>query len=148
MPFTPGTRSLVVLLFCRRPKPLPHTSLRLPFTFPQHTLQFPFPIFRMATTTSKPLGKRLIVSCDGTWQSADTGAGKDPTNAINFCRALTHNAEGDRKEQIVFYQAGVASGADLPIQKALAGTIFRPLILCNLTHRTCRRYGSWLRRKR
>jgi uncharacterized protein (DUF2235 family) len=28
---------------------------------------------------------------------------------------------GDRKEQIIFYQAGVATGGVLPIQKALAG---------------------------
>jgi uncharacterized protein (DUF2235 family) len=80
-----------------------------------------FAIRTFKMTTTKHLGKRLIVSCDGTWQSADTGPGMDPTNAINFCRALTHNAEGDRMEQIVFYQAGVATGGLLPIQKTLSG---------------------------
>ena len=83
------------------------------------TPQFACRTFAMTPPTK--LGKRLIVSCDGTWQSADTGPANDPTNAINFCRALTHNAQGDRMEQIVFYQAGVATGGVLPIQKALAG---------------------------
>lgn len=87
-------------------------------------------------TTPTKLGKRLIVSCDGTWQSADTGPGKDPTNAINFCRALTHNAQGDRMEQIIFYQAGVATGGVLPIQKALAGTHpLNPLSFCSSVNR-------------
>lgn len=73
----------------------------------------------MAAANRHP--KRLIVGCDGTWQSADTGPPEDPTNVINFLRALNHNAMGDRKEQIIFYQAGVATGGVLPIQKALAG---------------------------
>ena len=73
----------------------------------------------MATVNPHP--KRLIIGCDGTWQSADTGPGDNPTNVINFLRALTHNAVGDRKEQIIFYQAGVATGGVLPINKVLAG---------------------------
>ncbi|KAE9382129.1 hypothetical protein N431DRAFT_320847 [Stipitochalara longipes BDJ] len=71
--------------------------------------------------TANPHPKRLIIGCDGTWQSADTGSGNNPTNVINFLRALTHNAMGDRKEQIIFYQAGVATGGVLPVQKMLAG---------------------------
>jgi uncharacterized protein (DUF2235 family) len=74
-------------------------------------------------TTPKHLGKRLIVGCDGTWQSADTGAGNNPTNVINFLRALKHNADGVNMEQIVFYQAGVATGGLLPIQKSLSGML-------------------------
>jgi uncharacterized protein (DUF2235 family) len=72
-------------------------------------------------TTANPHPKRLIIGCDGTWQSADTGTAENPTNVTNFLRALSHNAMGDRKEQIIFYQAGVATGGLLPIQKALAG---------------------------
>jgi uncharacterized protein (DUF2235 family) len=75
----------------------------------------------MAAANPNPYPKRLIVGCDGTWQSADTGPAGYHTNVINFLRALTHNAMGDRKEQIIFYQAGVATGGVLPIQKALAG---------------------------
>ena len=75
----------------------------------------------MATVNPRP--KRLIIGCDGTWQSADTGPGENPTNVTNFLRALTHNAMGDRKEQIIFYQAGVATGGVLPVQKVLAGML-------------------------
>ncbi|KAK0120248.1 hypothetical protein ONS95_011654 [Cadophora gregata] len=65
--------------------------------------------------------KRLIVSCDGTWQSADNSSPLDNTNAINFCRALKHNRGEDEKEQIMFYQAGVGSDALTKSQKLLSG---------------------------
>ncbi|KAH6714185.1 hypothetical protein BKA61DRAFT_735704 [Leptodontidium sp. MPI-SDFR-AT-0119] len=65
--------------------------------------------------------KRLIVSCDGTWQSADNSSPLDNTNAINFCRALKHNRGEDEKEQIMFYQAGVGSDALTKTQKLLSG---------------------------
>jgi Uncharacterized alpha/beta hydrolase domain (DUF2235) len=102
--------------------------------YPLQTSRRTYPVFAIRAitmTTPKPLGKRLIVSCDGTWQSADTGPGKDPTNAINFCRALTHNAEGDRMEQIIFYQAGVATGGLLPIQKTLSGMMLPGFFQCH-----------------
>jgi hypothetical protein len=122
MILTPRLSTLLYSLPCRPP-----TLLLLLRSSPRQASlfrpipQFAFRSFKMTTPTR--LGKRLIVSCDGTWQSADTGPGKDPTNAINFCRALTHNAEGDKMEQIIFYQAGVATGGVLPIQKWLAGTV-------------------------
>ena len=92
----------------------------------RQTSRITSPVFAFRTfsmTTPKHLGKRLIVGCDGTWQSADTGTGNNPTNVINFLRALTHNAQGDKMEQIIFYQAGVATGGLLPIQKSLSGML-------------------------
>ncbi|KAL2069394.1 hypothetical protein VTL71DRAFT_14073 [Oculimacula yallundae] len=64
---------------------------------------------------------RLIVSCDGTWQSADNSSPLDNTNAINFCRALKHNRGTNQMEQIMFYQAGVGSDALTKTQKLLSG---------------------------
>ncbi|CZS94948.1 uncharacterized protein RAG0_04749 [Rhynchosporium agropyri] len=73
-------------------------------------------------STSNKSPNRLIVSCDGTWQSADNSSALSNTNAINFCRALQHNRGGlFEKEQIMFYQAGVGSGALTAAQKLLSG---------------------------
>jgi len=67
--------------------------------------------------------KRLIVCCDGTWQSADTGAEIDPTNVANLVRALTYTAPDGKSKtpQIAFYQAGVGTGALSPLQRLLDG---------------------------
>jgi uncharacterized protein (DUF2235 family) len=73
--------------------------------------------------TTPKVGKRLIISCDGTWQSADTGTGKEPTNAINFCRALAQKDRNDGMDQIIFYQPGVGTGGVLRLQSLLAGMI-------------------------
>ncbi|KAH7410632.1 hypothetical protein BKA64DRAFT_661408 [Cadophora sp. MPI-SDFR-AT-0126] len=74
-----------------------------------------------SSSTPNKAQKRLIVSCDGTWQSADNSSPLDNTNAINFCRALKHNRGEDEKEQIMFYQAGVGSDALTKSQKLLSG---------------------------
>lgn len=68
------------------------------------------------------MGKRLIVACDGTWQSADTGAPQDPTNVTNLCRALSYNVPGKNAiEQIVLYQPGVGTGNLTTLQHLLYG---------------------------
>lgn len=114
-----------VLFSTSRSQTLPVISSSLKYTSYTLSPVYKRPVqgFRAYTMTTPPskMGKRLVVSCDGTWQSADTGSGKDPTNAINFCRALSHNADGSKMEQIMFYQAGVGTGALLPIQKAVSG---------------------------
>ncbi|KAL3422980.1 peptidoglycan binding domain containing protein [Phlyctema vagabunda] len=67
--------------------------------------------------TASAIPKRIIICCDGTWQSATS---LDPTkgcesNVTRLCRALAKTGT-DRKEpekvwqQVVFYDAGVGTG--------------------------------------
>lgn len=69
--------------------------------------------------------KRLIVGCDGTWQSADTGPADDPSNVTNLCRALNYTTSPEKGEieQIVLYQPGVGTGELTPVQHALSGNL-------------------------
>ena len=60
----------------------------------------------------KPVRKRLIVCCDGTWQAANHATHEIPSNVAKLCRAIskTHIDEnGLAAPQIVFYDAGVAT---------------------------------------
>ncbi|KAG8871736.1 hypothetical protein FRB97_008341 [Tulasnella sp. 331] len=71
----------------------------------------------MAPTMKHPAEyKRLIVCCDGTWQASDKGPRTVPSNVTKFARALrTAELRQDSKkiQQVVYYQAGVATGTHL-----------------------------------
>lgn len=57
--------------------------------------------------------KRIIVCCDGTWQASDSGTEGYPSNVAKLSRMIApvgKTANGDPIDQVVFYQAGVASG--------------------------------------
>ncbi len=58
--------------------------------------------------------KKLIVCCDGTWNEPG-----DDTNVVKMFRALLPS-DADGHVQVVYYDAGVGSGA-LPGEKLLAG---------------------------
>jgi uncharacterized protein (DUF2235 family) len=70
--------------------------------------------------------KRLIVGCDGTWQSADTGPAQDPSNVTNICRALEYSTSLEKGsiQQIVLYQPGVGSGDLTAVQHAVSGMAY------------------------
>jgi uncharacterized protein (DUF2235 family) len=55
--------------------------------------------------------KRLIVCCDGTWQSSDGASKTSPSNVTKMSRAIAHSAKkgGAEIQQIVYYQSGVGS---------------------------------------
>ncbi|KAJ5945501.1 hypothetical protein N7454_002340 [Penicillium verhagenii] len=58
--------------------------------------------------------KRIIVCCDGTWQSATTGRKSVPSNVTRLCRALNHigtDEKGDQWQQVVWYDSGVGTSA-------------------------------------
>lgn len=79
-------------------------------------------------TTSQP--KRLIIACDGTWQSAvslDNHTGS-PSNVAKLCRILasvgTATGKNDKVteyQQIVYYDAGVGTGKIGDLMKAFQG---------------------------
>ena len=66
--------------------------------------------------------KRLIVCCDGTWNDADSAG--EFTNVVRMARAvLPADARGGRETpQVVYYQSGVGTGADL-VQRVLGGGV-------------------------
>jgi len=76
-------------------------------------------------STQKPDStiKRLIVLCDGTWKSSDSGQPEYATNVTLLSRALdcVDQRTGNDVQQIVYYQAGLGSGELLRTQYLAAG---------------------------
>ena len=65
-----------------------------------------------AETDPKPVPKRLIVCCDGTWQSANHATHEIPSNVAKIARAVSKtyvNEDNLYCPQIVYYDAGVAT---------------------------------------
>lgn len=69
--------------------------------------------------------KRLIICCDGTWQSSDSGEDGIPSNIARFSRILAaqgKTASGADIEQVVYYQTGVGTGAMGKLDRITQGT--------------------------
>ena len=63
-----------------------------------------------------PVRKRIIICCDGTWQSATSGKKNVPSNVTRLCRSLNHvgtDENGDQWQQIVWYDSGVGTSPGL-----------------------------------
>ena len=69
--------------------------------------------------------KRLIICCDGTWQSSyDTAS--NPTNVTQFSRAVQtaqQQKDGTEIQQVVLYQPGLGTGAMGRIRSHIAGKL-------------------------
>lgn len=66
-------------------------------------------------TGPKPVPKRLIVCCDGTWQASNHATHEIPSNVAKIARAIAKTYVNEQNlscPQIVYYDAGVAT-ADL-----------------------------------
>jgi uncharacterized protein (DUF2235 family) len=77
----------------------------------------------MAPNTSNPLKKRLVVCCDGTWQSSNHGIHSIPSNIAKISRAIakyTKDDHGNIVHQVVFYDAGVGTATDSVVSKMAA----------------------------
>lgn len=65
------------------------------------------------TSIPKPYPKRIIICCDGTWQSSVSGLKNVPSNVTrlsrNFARA-GRDKNGNIWQQLVHYDAGIATG--------------------------------------
>jgi uncharacterized protein (DUF2235 family) len=60
----------------------------------------------------KPIRKRLVVCCDGTWQAANHASHEIPSNIAKLSRAISKtyvDEDGLAAPQVVFYDAGVAT---------------------------------------
>lgn len=75
-----------------------------------------------ALPTSIP--KRIIICCDGTWQSAVSGEENSPSNVTRLARSLNRVAEQDGKvwQQIVWYDSGIGTTSGW-LGKKLEGAI-------------------------
>ncbi|ETI26249.1 hypothetical protein G647_03026 [Cladophialophora carrionii CBS 160.54] len=68
--------------------------------------------------------KRLIVLCDGTWQSIlNVNTPSQPSNVARFARAISPVAivDGKEVEQIIYYQPGVGTGLGDQIRGGVYG---------------------------
>ena len=72
-----------------------------------------------------PRPKRIIICCDGTWQSAVSGKRNVPSNVTRLCRAVDpagYDEHGDEWQQIVWYDSGVGT-TSLAMGTAIEGAI-------------------------
>lgn len=70
-----------------------------------------------------PVRKRIIICCDGTWQSAVSGKKNVPSNVTRLCRSLNPvgtDKDGNQWQQVVWYDSGVGTTA-LALGDAIEG---------------------------
>jgi uncharacterized protein (DUF2235 family) len=75
-------------------------------------------------TSSEP--KRIIVCCDGTWQSATSGLDSTPSNVTRLSRSLARagtDTNGKVWQQVVYYDPGVGTGTLGVIESQIQGNI-------------------------
>ncbi|KAI2686209.1 hypothetical protein CBS147317_2348 [Penicillium roqueforti] len=72
-----------------------------------------------------PMRKRIIICCDGTWQSAVSGKKNVPSNVTRLCRALNSvgtDEHGNQWQQIVWYDSGIGTTSG-PLGQRIEGAI-------------------------
>ncbi|TGO19965.1 hypothetical protein BPAE_0327g00080 [Botrytis paeoniae] len=91
----------------------------------------------------KPARKRIIICCDGTWQSAVSGKENCPSNVTRLCRAINSVAQdpndGENWQQVVWYDSGVGTtstglgpGLEGAIGQGLEGNVIEAYNFCVL----------------
>jgi len=76
-------------------------------------------------TSFKPPSKRIIICCDGTWQSSVSNITNIPSNVTRLARYLTKNGrdnDGKEWQQLIFYDAGIGTGVSDLEAKREGGT--------------------------
>lgn len=71
-----------------------------------------------------PLPKRLIICCDGTWQSSVSGKRNIPSNVARLARAIARagqDNDGKVWQQVVYYDSGVGTGSLTWFEQARQG---------------------------
>jgi hypothetical protein len=66
----------------------------------------------MMSEILRPIPKRIIICCDGTWQTAVSGEKNSPSNVTRLTRCLNRVAiddDGKTWQQIVWYDSGVGT---------------------------------------
>ncbi|KAK5656657.1 hypothetical protein OQA88_4637 [Cercophora sp. LCS_1] len=78
-----------------------------------------------AEPSLRPAPKRIIICCDGTWQSSVTNMINVPSNVTRIARYLTKSAKdenGKLWQQVVYYDAGIGTGVSSIEAKRQGGT--------------------------
>ncbi|KAK8134075.1 hypothetical protein PG984_006087, partial [Apiospora sp. TS-2023a] len=78
--------------------------------------------FRQTGTPVAP--KRIVICCDGTWQSSVSGLKNIPSNITRLSRAISRSgkgADGKPWQQVVYYDAGIGTGVLSSHEKNLEG---------------------------
>ncbi|RDW89514.1 hypothetical protein BP6252_01546 [Coleophoma cylindrospora] len=73
-----------------------------------------------------PVAKRIVICCDGTWQSSVSGVANIPSNVTRLCRSIDRAGEdkdGKIWQQVVYYDSGVGTGSLLDLEKKRQGAI-------------------------
>jgi uncharacterized protein (DUF2235 family) len=70
----------------------------------------------MADDLDLPWGRRLIICCDGTWQSSVSSKDNVPSNVTKLCRVIArigHDQKDPNKKwhQLVYYDSGIGTGS-------------------------------------
>jgi uncharacterized protein (DUF2235 family) len=70
-----------------------------------------------------PPKKRLVICCDGTWQSSNHGRHTTPSNIAKLSRAISQYFVEDEKAgvQVCYYDAGVGTG----LPSGIMGEIYK-----------------------
>lgn len=67
-------------------------------------------------TPEQPWGRRLVICCDGTWQSSVSSKETVPSNVTKLCRLIARigidgNDPSKKFHQIVYYDSGIGTGS-------------------------------------
>lgn len=67
------------------------------------------------TDADKAWGRRLVICCDGTWQSSVSSKTNIPSNVTKLCRLIARvgsdkNNSSKKFHQIVYYDSGIGTG--------------------------------------
>jgi uncharacterized protein (DUF2235 family) len=85
----------------------------------------PYVIQQRRDAKLPPIRKRIIICCDGTWQSAVSGKKNVPSNVTRLCRAVNSvgtDEKGNQWQQIVWYDSGIGT-TSLALGKKIEGAI-------------------------
>jgi hypothetical protein len=70
--------------------------------------------------------KRIVICCDGTWQSSVSGEANIPSNVTRLCRHIARTGEDDKGttwQQLVYYDSGVGTGSLTSLEKKRQGAV-------------------------
>lgn len=78
------------------------------------------------TGADQPWGRRLIICCDGTWQTSVSEKENVPSNVTKLCRLISRYSEKktdkDRNwHQLVYYDSGIGTGNLSGVESARQG---------------------------
>lgn len=68
--------------------------------------------------------RRIVICCDGTWQSSVTSKDNIPSNVTKLARHIKRtgtDSDGNKYNQIVYYDSGIGTGSLSSFEKARQG---------------------------